>query len=199
MELSELQNLWLENNAKMDENIRINREILKQLLQRKPERRIVRIKYHAIWELVLPLILLPIIIPQIKFRDDILFYLGTIFFGAFCILSYYWAIRYFLKVMKIDFSNPIILLKRQVAELERFKMQTKRVGYLFTPFVLAAVFMMTGTRIQKITPYTMLPIFLIVIIMAVTFFITTKYTISGRFRKLNEEISELEKLSQGND
>jgi hypothetical protein len=199
MELSELQKLWLENNAKMDENIRINREILRQLLQRKPEKRMLFIKYHAIWELVLPIILLPIIIPHIKFRDEMVFYIGCFFFGAFCTLAYYWAFRYFLKVMNVDFSNPVILLKRQVAELERYKMRTKQLGYLFAPFVLAGVFMMTGTHIQKITPYTMLPLFLIVIVFAVTFFISTRYTISGRFRKLNEEISELEKLSQGND
>ncbi len=194
MELSELQNSWIESNAKIDENIRINREILRQMLIKKPERRIAAIKFHAIWELVLPLILLPIIISQVKVRDDIYFYIGAVFFSAFCVLTYYWAIRYFLKVMEIDFSSPIIVLKRQVAELERLKLRTKRLGYILTPFVLASVFMITGIHIQKITPYSMLPLFLIVIVFAATFFITTKYTISGRFKKLNEEIGELERL-----
>ena len=178
----------------MDENIRINREILKQMLQRKPERRILFIKYHAIWELILPLILLPIVLPQIKIRDDVYFYLGAFLFCAFCILTYYWAIRYFLMVMKIDFSNPIIDLKRQVAELERFKIKTKKIGFLLFPFVLTGIFMLAGMRINKITPYTMLPLFLIVIVFIASLFITFKYSISERFRKLNKEISDLEKL-----
>jgi hypothetical protein len=194
MELSELQNLWLNNDQKLKENLRLNREILKQLLQKKPERRISWIKFHSIFNLILPLVIIPIFITQVKFRDEPSFYIGVFLFGSLCTLTYIWAIMYFLRVIKINFTNPIILLKQQIAELEKSKLKTTRIGYLLVPFILTGVYLIADIKIQKITLYSMLPLFLTFIVFASSVYITFKYTISERFRKLNQEIAELEKL-----
>ena len=194
MELTELQSLWTKQDETMKENIRLNREILRQLLIRKPERRIRWIKIHSIYELILPLILLPIIIPQMEFRNETSFYIGALLFGSFCLTTYIWAIQYFLKVMKIDFSSPIITMKKQLAELEKLKLKTKKIGFMLVPVVLAGIFLLGGFRIHEVSFYTMLPLFLIIIVFSISVYATFHYSIFERFRKLNHEISELEKL-----
>ena len=199
MELSELQSLWTKQDETMKENIRLNKEILRQLLLRKPEKRIFRIRYRSIFDLILPLVLLPIILPQIKIRNEPSFYIGAFLFGSFFILTYVWALKYFLKVMKIDFSNSLIILKKQIAELEKSKLKTTRIGYMFFPFVLTGIFMLGGFQIHEITFYSMLPLFLIVVVFASSVYITFKYSIFERFNMLNREISEIEKLGKDDD
>lgn len=194
MELAELQNLWTKQDETMKENIRLNREILRQLLLKKPEKRMSWIKFHSIFELILPLILLPIFIPRMHFRDEFAFYLGAFLFGAFCITTYIWAIRYFVLVLKIDFSCSIIQLKRQIAELEKNKLKTKKLGLLLFPIVLIVIFILGGFTINEFTLLSMLPILLIFIVFIASVYITFKYSIFERFRKLNQEITELEKL-----
>jgi hypothetical protein len=196
MELAELQNLWTKQDETLKENVRLNREILRQLLQQKPEKRILWIKLHSIYELILPLILLPIFIPSMQFRDEFTFYLGATLFGAFCVITYCWAIRYFLLVMKIDFSSSIIILKRQIAELEKNKLRTKKIGFILFPFVLVGIFMMGGFRIHEFTFFSMLPLLFILVVFSASVYITFKYSIFERFRKLNREISELERLGK---
>jgi hypothetical protein len=196
MELSELQNLWTKQDETLRENIRLNREILRLLLQRKPEKRIRWIKIHSIYELILPLILLPIVIPQMEFRNDTSFYIGALLFGSFCTITYIWTVNYFLKVMKIDFSSPIIALKKQIAALEKSKLRTTRLGYVFAPVVMVGIFLLGGFHIYKVTFYSMLPLFLIVIVFSISVYVTFKYSIFERFRKLNREISDLEKLME---
>ena len=194
MELSELQNLWSNNDQKLKENLRLNREILKQLLLRKPERRISWLKFHSLYRVVLPLIILPIFISEIKFRDETSFYIGIFLFGSFSTLTYAWAIMYFLKAIKIDFSNQIILMRKQIAELENWRLKTTKIGYLLVPIGLIGIYLTAGFKIHEITLYSLLPLFLAMIIFASSVYITFKYSISERFRKLNQEIAELEKL-----
>lgn len=194
MELSELQNLWLNNDQKLKENLRLNREILKQLLQKKPERRISWIKFQSTFRIILPLVFLPIFISQVKFRDESSFYIGVFLFGSFCILTYVWAIMYFLKVMRIDFTNQIVLLKKQITELEKSKLKTTKIGLLLVPLALTGIYLTAGFRIHEITLYSMLPLFLTVIVFASWVYIIFKYSIFERFRRLNQEINELEKL-----
>ena len=194
MEFNELQSLWTKQDETMKENIRLNREILRQLLIQKPERRIRWIKIHSIYELILPLILLPIIIPQMEFRNETSFYIGALLFGSFCLTTYIWAIQYFLKVMKIDFSSPIITMKKQLAELEKLKLKTKKIGFMLVPVVLVGIFLLGGFCIHEVSFYSMLPLFLIIIVFSISVYVTFHYSIFERFRKLNREISELEKL-----
>lgn len=196
MELSELQNLWSNNDQKLEENLRLNREILKQLLLRKPERRISWLKFHSLYRVVLPLIILPVFISEIKFRDETSFYIGIFLFGSFSTLTYAWAIMYFLKAIKIDFSNQIILMRKQIAELEKWRLRTTKIGLLLVPIALIGIYLTAGFKfkVHEITFYSLTPLLLALIVFVSSVYITFKYSISERFRKLNQEIAELEKL-----
>ena len=75
---------------------------------RKPEKKINWIKIEAGFNLILPIVLiLGILLPRVEYRTESDFYIGFILFGIVSVISYYWAIRYYLLINKIDFKNSI--------------------------------------------------------------------------------------------
>ena len=72
MELIELQNIWQQYDKKISENMNLNKEILRRLLQSKPEKTITWIKLKAGFNLILPIVIISVMmIPNVVFRNEI--------------------------------------------------------------------------------------------------------------------------------
>lgn len=195
MELTELQNLWQQYDKKLSENTRLNKEILKMMLKTKPEKKVIWIKLKAIFHLILPIVLIfAFFIPRIEFRDETGFYVGLLLFWPFALLTYYWAIRYYLLINKIDFNNSIATIKKNINEVEKYKIKMTKFGYLFSPFAMAGVFMIANISI--LSKHSLLPISLIISVFIISVYVTFKYSIFERFKKLNMEIDEIEQLEK---
>jgi len=195
MELIELQNIWQQYDKKISENMTLNKEILRRMLQSKPEKRISWIKLKAGFNLILPIvIILVIMIPHIAFRYEINFYIGILLFGSFAFITYYWAIRYYLLINKVDFNNPITLIKKDIKQVEKYKIKVTKFSYIFAPFGLTGVFLMANMPI--LSKHSLLPISLIIIVFLFSIYITFKFSIFERFAKINKEIEEIEKLEK---
>jgi hypothetical protein len=208
MELMELQNLWLENNRKLDETLRLNREIMNKLLKAKPEKRLIRIKTEALITLILPFILLALLVsgvldPNIKARSDIQFYLGTFLFGVTFLTNYFFTANYYRLLLKVDFSETLIEIKTHILKAASFKLKLTRISYLLMPFAIIGIFMILGMPIFSMKTdlpiQSYLPLLLIVLVFIGSAYVTFKFTVVERFRKLKQEISELEKLTKEND
>jgi len=205
MELMELHNLWLENNRKLDETLRLNREIMNKLLKAKPEKRLLRIKAEALITLIMPFILLVIIItgvldPKIKARSDIQFYLGTFLFGVTFLTNYLFTANYYRLLLKVDFSETLLEIKTHILKAEAFKLKLTRISYLLMPFAITGIFMILGMPIfsmkTNLPIQSYLPLLLIVLVFIGSAYVTFKYTLVERFRKLKREILELERLGK---
>ena len=68
MELAELQNMWKQYDNKLSETTRLNKEILKRMLQAKPEKMLNLIRIKAAFNLILPLVLISLVF-QIRLID----------------------------------------------------------------------------------------------------------------------------------
>jgi hypothetical protein len=195
MELTELQNIWGQYEKKLTDNTRINKEILRRMLISKPEKRLNRIKINAGFNLILPIVLiLLVLVPHLQFRSSIDFYVGLGLFTAVLLITYIWAIRYYLLICKIDFSEPILAIKKRIAELEKYKIKITRIGFIFTPFAMTGVFIMAQIPFFSIN--SIVPFSLIILVMITSIYYTFKYSIYERFRKLNIEIKEIEELEK---
>jgi hypothetical protein len=195
MELIELQNLWQQYDKKLSENTRLNKEILKMMLKSKPEKSVTWIKLKAAFNLLLPIvIILVMMVPRVEFRNETSFYVGVLLFGPFALLTYYWAIRYYLLVNKIDFNNSIATIKKNIKEVEKYKIKMTKFGYLFSPFAMVGVFMIANIPI--LSKHSLLPISLIISVFIISIYVTFKYSIFERFKKLNMEIDEIEQLEK---
>jgi len=193
MEITDLQNMWTQHNKDISENTRINKQLLKNILTSKTERKINWIKVKAIFNLILPIILLTtILIPKLRLRFDSDFIIGGLLFGIVFIIGYFWSVQYFLKVSRIDLKNAITSTKKDIIELERYKFKITKLGYMLIPFALIGIFMML--ELPFFTKSSLIPISLIIIVMIVSIYITFKFSIFEYFKKINREIVEIEKL-----
>jgi len=196
MELDELQNIWLQYDRKITDNTHLNKEILKRMLISKPEKRLNWIKIKAGFNVLSPVILILLIkVMDMKFSLTSGFYIGLSMFLTLFIINYIWNIRYFLLVRKIDFSGAILSIKKQIAELEKYKIKTTKIRYLIMPFAIIGIFFMI---IQKpiFNTESIVMFALIILVYITSIYYTFKYSISEQFRKLNKEIFEIEELEK---
>jgi hypothetical protein len=103
--------------------------------------------------------------------------------------------KIFLLIRKIDFSESILSLKKEIAELEKYKIKITRISYMFMPFAILGIFLML---IQKpiYNAESIVMLALIVLVYISSIYYTFKYSIYERFRKLNKEIAEIEELEK---
>jgi hypothetical protein len=194
MELEDLKKMWIQYDIKLSENTRLNKEILKRMLVSKTEKRLSWIKIKEGFKLILPIVMILIIVPKVHYRASIDFYVGVSLFGILGSLSYFWAVRYFMRIRKIDFTNSITLIKKDLNELEKYKIKITRFNYVFMPFAAVGIFMIA--EIPFLSKNFLLPLSLIILIMIISIYYTFKYSIFERYKKLNIEINEIEQLEK---
>jgi len=199
MELSELQNIWHEYDKKLSENTRLNKEILRLMLISKPKRRFNWIKLIAGLNLFSPLLFLILVfVLDVQFVISLRFYIGLALYGTVCTIAYIWDIEYFKLLRKINFSMPVLTLKKEIVQLEKFKIKKTRIRYILGPFAIAGFFMMIIHELNfSLNFMSLLPLLLIILVFLSSIYITFKYSIYERFKKLNKEIDEIEQLEKG--
>ena len=202
MEFTELQAMWQQYDARIAENTRINKEILRRMLMAKPERRINCVMLQT-WAglLLMPFILLLIFTsPSVRFSSGIKLYIGILLFGGGCIISYSRSIKQLQLLRKINFTNPVVTTRKSINETERFKTKVIKIGYLIImPIMLIGVFLLSGMRISTPTHpfsfYSILPLLLFIVVMIVSLYYKVRWN-NWWFSKLNAELDELEELEK---
>ena len=198
MELTELQNIWQQYDKKISENTRLNKEILRLMLLSKPKRQLSWIKIKAGFFVLSPILLvLFILVLNVQFSITTNFYIGLSLFLPIYTITYIWDIRYFKLIRIIDFSKPVLSIKKQIAELEKYKIKKTRIRYILMPFAMIGFLLMI---IHKITIsynlVSILPLLLIILVYISSLFFTFKYSIYEQFNKLNKDIDEIEQLGK---
>jgi hypothetical protein len=197
MEFIELENIWREYDKKISENTRLNKEILRRMLISKPKNRFNWIKIKAGFTVFSPIILILVtLILDVQFRLTSNFYIGLGLFTVIYITIYIGDVRYFLLIRKIDFSESILTIKKEIAELEKYKIKITQIRYIFMPLLIVGIFLML---VQKpiFNKDSIVVLALIVLVFISSIYFTFKYSIYKRFRTLNREIEEIEMLEKG--
>ena len=198
MELSELQNIWQQYDKKITQNTRLNKEILRLMLISKPRRRLNWIKIQAGYSILSPLIfVIALLVLNVQFYISISFYIGLALFLPVYTITYIWDIKYFILIRKIDFSMPVLTLKKEIAQLEKYKIKKTQIRYMLMPFAMAG-FLLMIIHSMNFSPnfVSIIPLLLIVLVFLSSMYITFKYSIYERFKKLNLEIEEIENLEK---
>ena len=195
MELADIQNTWKEHDKMLMENIRINKEIFKNILIGRAENKIRWMKVKSIFSLIVPpIFLLIFFISNLSYRPDTNFIIGGILFGTVFITSYIWTVQYFIRLSQIDFKNTITTTTKNLTELRKYKFRNTKLGYMFIPFAMIGIFMVF--EIPIFSKNSLLPISLIIVTMIVSIYINFKFSINETFKRINQEIIEIEKLEK---
>lgn len=199
MELTELENIIKGYDRKMDENITLNREVLKRLLSNKPRRHLQLERVRALYQLSSPLLLpcfIAVIMEVMNIRISLTpnLYIGLGLFVPTFLFVWSLNFRHYLLIRRIDLSAPVILIKKQVAELERYNIRMTKMRNVLMPVLIAGmllIFIPQGVYIVE---------FALMLVLVVTVFVLSafyrNYAVKERCRVLNMEIEELEGLAK---
>ena len=198
MELSELQNIWQDYDKKISQNTRLNKEILRLMLISKPRRRLNWIKIIAGLRIFSPLVFVTVLLVlDVHFQISLSFYIGLAMFLPVIAITYIWDIKYFILIRKIDFSMPVLTLKKEIAQLEKYKIKKTRIRYMLGPFAMAGFLMMIIHKINfSLNFISMLPLLLMILVFLSSMYVTFKYSIYERFKRLNKDIYDIERLEK---
>jgi hypothetical protein len=198
MELSELQNIWQEYDKKISQNTRLNKEILRLMLLSKPRRRLNWIRIRAGISIFSPIIFVTVLLVlKVPFNIGLSFYIGLAMFLPVYTITYIWDIEYFKLIRKIDFSMPVLTLKKEIAQLEKYKIKKTQIRYILMPFAMAGFLLMIIHSMNfSFNFVSMIPLILMILVFLSSMYITFKYSIYERFKKLNKDIDEIERLEK---
>jgi hypothetical protein len=195
MELFELKNIWQQYDEKVAENIHLNKKILKKMVITKTEKRLNRIKIETVVRLIVSILLIPLgVIPNIQYSNSVSFYFGMSMFTGLFIFAGIFRIKYFLMTDKIDFSNSVSSIRKNILELEKYHLKMIHSGLLVLPFAAISIFLIC--KIPLIDYGTLIPLLLVIVIFIVSYLYKTKHSFSERLKKLRIEIDELEELEK---
>lgn len=199
MELNELGNIIKEYDKKIDENIALNRDVLKRILSDKPNKHIRIERLKTLYQLGTPLLLpclIAIIIEvtniRISFTSN--FYIGIGLFIPVFLFVWSLNIKHYLLIRKVNFSIPTILIKKQIAELERYCIWMTRVRNIFMPLLIAGMLLI-------FVPQSVCHVeFILLLVLVISVFTITSFyrnsSVRERYRVLKEEIEEMDALEK---
>jgi len=193
MELQELQNIWVQYERDLAKNTQINKEILRNILLTKTEKKVNWLKIRSLINLIFPIpMFIFIVIPRLEFSLEIKFIVGIVVVVVFSIVSYAWAIKYYILVNKLDFYEPLTSVKKHLIEAEKYKFRITRFGLMLAPFMIIGIFLSVDFPIfseKMILFYS-----LMLIVMILSAFIQKKHGVLANLKRIKRELEEIVKL-----
>lgn len=199
MELAELENIIKGYDKKIDENISLNRDVLKRLLINKPHRCLQVERLKTLYQLCSPLLLpclVMVIIEVLNIGVDFTsnFYIGLGLFVPTFLFVWSLNIKHYLLIRKINFSTPVILIKRQVAELEKYSIWMTKIRNMLTPILISGMLLVFVPQSIYVMEFVLMVGFITSIFILSAFY--KNYSIRERYRVVISEIEELEALGK---
>lgn len=191
-----MQKMWSLHNERIAENTRINKEVLKTVLLSKTERKINWIRFKAIFSLIIPIpLIIFIALPRLEFRMDLKFIIGMILFGAVCIPSIVWTIKYILALEHLDVLKPITTIKKQILKVEKYKIRTTKLAIILGPIGIAGVYLIADMPLLSVQ---MLPFnSLVLLVFGISTYISLKHGTLKQLKRINFEIDKIQNLEKG--
>lgn len=129
---------------------------------------------------------------RISFTSNV--YIGIGLFIPVFLFVWSLNIKHYLLIRKVNFAIPTILIKKQIAELERYCIWMTRVRNIFMPFLIAGMLLIFIPQSVCHVEFILLLV-LVILVFTVTLFYRN-YSVRERYRVLKEEIEEMDALGK---
>ncbi len=197
MEIKELHEFWRDYDSKISENTRLKKAVLWNMLVKRPRRKVNWMKIKATVGLLSPLLFVFLVrVLKVEFIISTRFYIGLALFVPVFLLTWLWDLRYFKLIRRVDFTEPVLSIKRIMTELEKYRIRTTRLRFLLMPVAMVGFILMI-VRSFTFEPdlASMLPLILIVVVYFSSYYFTIN-SVSGHYKKLNRDLDEIKDLEQ---
>ena len=200
METTKLQEMWANYDKKISENTRLNKEILKQILVSKSERRFNKVILKVVIEIIVVIVMLVyFFVKHVSYQPTIVFSLSLTIFVAAIGIPIIGHIRYFLMLYRINFSESVLSLKKKINESERLKEKNRRHDRFMVLLILISLWFISQDFKDMILFHSKIlsePFFFVSVIVSAIVVLVIKHFRDKTLDRLNNEISEIEELER---
>ena len=203
MELDELKSAWAQYDKKLEENLKLNEELLRKMNLEKTKK---ELQHPLIGEIVniiaLSLIILFIGSNTIKYLHELRFSIPGFISVAIALFGLTTTIMKTNKLLNIDYyGSSIIALQKEIASVNKFILTQRRIEYFLIPILIIAMTPIAFKIINNVDLYTRLTLFIteIVLILGVSFPITlwvNKYLYDKKFQNAKRFLEDIERFER---
>lgn len=196
MELDNIKNSWKQENLQIAANVQLNKDSLMEKITRETNRMKRKNLLLLLFRIPFPIVIFSIILTHLQIRNIFNFYIGMALFLAFACFTIRGLINYYMKVRKLDLTASYLENRKQVRELELYKLKVTKRNYCSSPVGIAGIFLIINAPIFTTTEGAIM-LLLIMLVMAASIFINLKYILPAQFKKLNAEIKKIKEIEDG--
>lgn len=193
MDYNEFQLLWSQmgNDASNNSDIKKSvRKILEKKHQKKWNLYVWKAWYQLLFLVIIVTALIYMLFFYLKIDHTTPFWVGFSILIPIYGLTFYLNITYTLRLAKINYSEPLFKIKREICKLETFKIKWTIGGWFLSIITLIGFYIMVPHRIEPIAWA------LIIIVVTGQSIYNYKKDTKERYKKLQMEIKEMELLEE---
>ncbi|MFD2554816.1 hypothetical protein [Sphingobacterium tabacisoli] len=196
MNLSELEEKWEMFTERLEENTKINKKILHEMMTHKPKRRINLLRWESGIRIVISVGLLAFLI--VYFNAAIISFQGLTFM-LFIILvvgvQYFDTFQLFRILSKIDLSKPVKENKMLFLTYEKNKLRVKKISTLYLCIIIPPLAIYSFCTSRGLLSGSWLEFIISVVLVAGGGILFSRFRnrlVQDQLRKLKEEIADFE-------
>lgn len=189
MNIDEIKGYWKEEGIRISGNVKINKDASFKKLHSSFNKVKIRRLFHLIQMCVsVPLIYALIVFPRMRNDGSVLFYLALVSFIVPILFSFIYYIYYYIRLLKIDFSESIFKAQKEIYHLEMFDKKLNLLGLIIVPIVSLSAFKIFGI---PFTTEAIIMLVLIAVIMVFSFIMKLKILIPKEYSKVKLYLDEM--------
>ncbi len=194
MELEELKKSWTHFDKKLDGQRIIDKEVLKQIILNRPEKRLKWMRFQSMLSVIIvPFVLLMVLPGTMKYQDTLVFWLGASILFLFFVYAMLRGFLYYKKLNAINiFKDTIIETRRKIIVVTRFAKWGRDLSIIVIPVLLIGLSFWSGMNFFGTQKLLFTIVFLFVILFLSR--IKPKIYILDPLKRVEDELAELEDL-----
>ena len=192
MEIDKIKGYWKEEDARISENVRFNRQVSFRKFRSSFHRiRIWRFVRIAQWFVFMPLLLVWGILPHMKNDGSVLFYVA---FAALMVIMLSFCISYiyhYICLSRIDMTGSISDVQQQVARLEKLDKWIYLFRFVFLGGAFLCAYKLFGS--PSFGPGKITELALIGFILLYTLIVRVKFRIPKEYAPVKSSLDQAER------
>jgi hypothetical protein len=196
MELEELKNSWDSFEKKIEQQRSIDKEILRQIILKRPESRLKWMRFQSIYSIMVTPLVLFIVLPKtMKFENSYSFWLAASILVFFLIYSMIRGFLYYKKINDINvYKDTVLETRRKIILIKRFFRWGMKANILILPLLLIAITFWSG--MDLLNPRILLFSIVLCSIILIMNRIQPQIYIFDRLDRVEDELSEIKELEK---
>ena len=203
MELDEMKRAWAQYDKKLEENLKLNEELLRKMNLEKTRKELQKPLISEIANMVaLSLVLLFIGSSTIKYINELRFSIPSFITTVIALFGLCTTIMKINKLLNIDYyGSSIIVLQKEITSVNKFIVIQRRIEYFLMPILAVTMIPIVFKIINNVDLYTRMTLFVteIVLILGISLPLilwVNKHLYDKKFHNAKRFLEDIERFEK---